>query len=150
MTVAVSVLTVGLAVAALSGIPSFVETRVLGDVMMVLGFAIALVGAFLVLLAVPGQRHENGVLRRNAEIDADQLRIERSRLWSRKADVLAQLADAETTLQAALMADRKDISAPVRAKIKDLQTQSSDLEAALSKNANEFRRFGAAPPAPDF
>lgn len=153
MTVALSVLGLGLAVAALAGIPAFIENRAIGDVAMLGGFSVAIVGVVLVALAIPGQRRQNAELadgraavRRNAEIDVDQLRIVRRRLVDRKATVLAKLGETQATLEAWRMTGSIARVTEQHEIVKRLEVESADLEAELDTNANEFRRLGTEPP----
>lgn len=153
MTVALAVLGFGLAVAALAGIPALIENRTVGDIATIVGFAVALIGVALLLFAIPGQRSQNGELavgrsavKRNAEIDVDQLRIARRRLVDRKSTVLASLADAQATVTSWEMNGSRRRAAEYGAEVKRLEVESADLEAELDTNANEFRRLGAEPP----
>lgn len=148
MTIAVSVLTVGLAIAALAGIPVLFENRLIGNIVTIVGGAVAIAGAVLLLLAIPAQRSENRKMQVNADIDVDQLCVERQRLWARKTDALARLGDALRHLDAARVAGQTNRATMAQADVARLQTENGDLDAALETNANEFRRLGVDPPEP--
>lgn len=149
MTFAVAVLTIGLAVAALAGIPTFIENRSIGDVVVVVGFALAVVGLALVALAIPSQRAENKKLKLSAEIDIEQLRIQRRHLWSRKMDSLAIFGEAQLDRDASRQARLVNRAAMAEETIEQLRITNADLDLALNTNANEFRRHGMTPPGPD-
>jgi hypothetical protein len=154
MTVALSVLGLGLAVAALAGIPAFIENRIAGDVAALAGFAIAIVGSVLLLSAIPGQRRQNAELKagraaiaRNAEIDADQLRIERRRLFARKSTILAKIGDAMANRDSWEMLGSRSRARDYAVEVKGLEAESADLEAQIEMNANELWRLGVEPDA---
>jgi hypothetical protein len=65
MNVAVAVLTIGLAVAALAGIPIFIENRGVGDIFALVGLVVAVLGVLLVLFAL---RWRKGDSRPSAEV----------------------------------------------------------------------------------
>ncbi|MGN7187519.1 hypothetical protein [Microbacterium enclense] len=145
MTVALTVLSLGLTVAALAGIPSLIENRLVGDVVMVVGFGAAAVGGVLVATAIPGQRRANKLIAANRLIDVDQLRIERRRLLESKADVLSRLFDVTALHEAAQMANQTTRARIAMHDKRRLELESFNLETDIQKNANEFRRLGMEP-----
>ncbi|WZH35475.1 MAG: hypothetical protein PIR02_11885 [Microbacterium enclense] len=132
MTVALSVLTLGLAIAALAGLPALIENREVGDVVVIVGFAVAIVGVLLVILAVPGQRRETGKLKSNDAIELAKLGAERRRLAS-------TARQTERAIDEVGWGD----AAPEGMRLK---TALIELEAALEVNAAEFRRYGIEDP----
>lgn len=149
-TVALAVLTLGLAVAALAGIPAFIENRSVGDVVVIVGFAVAIVGVLLVVLAIPGQRRENGKLKRDAAVDVEKLRVERRRLHSTRARTVDALRREESSLamripiRAGLLGP--DPTPDIRAEIERLKTALIELDASIEFNAAEFKRHGITDP----
>jgi hypothetical protein len=139
MTVAITVLTLGLAVAALAGIPAFVDNTV-GGVVTIVGFAIAVVGLLLVLLAIPSQRKANQQIRRDKEFEVRQLAVERARLLELRRDIESRLMMARVSRDAvSFLSQQQRADGPVA----DLERESIDINAQLAKNANELRRLGA-------
>lgn len=141
MTVAVAVLTFGLAVAALAGIPAFIENRAVGDIAMLVGFAIALMGFALLLFAIPGQRRQNGALKVNDAFEVERLRVERRRLGSLLRHAQARLSSATMMVRPSALLNGGG------ADVGELRVEVADLEAAMQNNEIELRRRGADPSA---
>lgn len=148
MTVAISVLTIGLAVAALAGIPSLIENRAIGDGFMIGGFAFAILGVVLVGTAIPSQIRENRKIKTNADVDVDQLRIERHRLLVVKADVASRLFNVSAEYEATRMAGQTNRAGMALRSMRALEIENANLEAQIATNANEFRRLGVEPTEP--
>ncbi len=147
MTVALSVLGLGLAVAALAGIPAFVENRAIGDAMTVAGFAVTAVGLVLVLLAAPGQRRQNRFIERSTKVDIEQLKVERRALLRTKAEILPRLVEArkyeERTRTDRIMAGNR---LNAREELRLVEGENSVNEDSLERNTNEFARIGIDDP----
>lgn len=140
MTVAVTVLTFGFAIAALAGIPALIENRSVGDVVVVIGFAVAIVGLVLLFAAIPGQRDKNGAIKGNEQFEVDRLRVERRRLKTLLQHAQTRLSSASMTVRSSafsLNGGGQDIL--------QLRGEVADLESALENNAIELRRRGAEP-----
>ena len=144
---ALSVLGLGLAIAALAGIPAFVENRVIGDVLTVAGFAVAAVGAILVGFALPGQRRQNNALERSTKVDVEQLKVARRALFRTKADVLTRLSEARdyeerTRTERHLSGSRLH----ARESLRVVELENGVVEDDIERNTNEFKRLGIDDP----
>ncbi|MGW9627641.1 hypothetical protein [Microbacterium sp. NPDC055521] len=142
MTVAFSVLGLGLAVAALAGIPALIENRTVGDVVVVIGFAVAIIGLGLVFFAIPGQLKQNSALKKGEEFEIERLKVDRRRLKTLLGHAEARLGAASMTIRSATLAmhgGTDDMS--------KLRAEVAELKAALENNAIELRRREADPNA---
>lgn len=137
MTVALAVLTLGLAIAALAGIPALIENRTVGDIVVIIGFSVAVVGGLLVALATHGQRAQNKAIKGSADFEVQQLRAERRRLTSLLNSANGRLSSASMVMRSATLAITGDQD------LHQLRRDVADLTADLEKNAIEIRRRGA-------
>lgn len=147
MTVASVVATIGLAIAALAGIPALVENRSIGDVSVVVGLSIAAGGIVLALLSIPGQ------VRAVRQIGADRrAAIEYAKAAMRlaaveKSTVVAQLSNASRLTV-------RGLTDGTQAEIARLQLENVRVDASYQRAVIELGRHGLtvdevleAPPA---
>ena len=135
MTVGVTVLAIGLAVAALAGIPGLVENRAVGDIIMLCGLFIAIVGLVLVFSAVRGQWSATAQLKRSQAIDIKQLQLE-----------LRSLRIQRTALTGRIKSAKAKPREPDNMRLLTaLAVELNGIEIALTRNANEFERLEVEP-----
>ncbi|GAB3410972.1 hypothetical protein GCM10027515_31940 [Schumannella luteola] len=154
MTVAITLLTIGLAVAALAGIPALVDNRSVGDVVVICGLALAAGGVAVGLTAIPGVRRARVAVERNRRADVDDLTAKRQRIQAqmlgvqeeiRKADASLMISSLHAmTLRASGTAPREHLDA--EADRRALRVELINLRAELHMNENDFARLGAEVP----
>lgn len=150
MTLGFSVLAVGLGVAALAGIPALIENRNVGDVVVVVGLAVALAGGAIMLSSIPAQRRNRAEAQRNREADLADLYAKRDRILAQLTTVRGQIEHLDrmamsgrlaSTALAALGTERTD-DVERRAERRALEVERINLEADLAFNTNELARAG--------
>lgn len=144
MTWAIAVASFGLGVAALGGLPFFIENRVAGDVLVVLGLATTFSGVVLAGFAIPGQRRAIAISKNRVAHELDALKAERQALTLKRNDARKRLRDhvVYSTMQAGL----KVIGPGPASKItSDLERNVARLDDALLENELKFRRLGHNP-----
>ena len=149
VTLGLAVLALGLALAALAGIPALIENRSIGDIAVVVGLAVAVAGLAVGLTGIPAElraskRRQEDESRRlaNKEADRANLRVKRRRIQHTKSDVLVRLTEAREELEEIRRADDRFALRDKKREIRDLELENIIIEANLDFNANEFMRNG--------
>ena len=142
LTVAVTLLTLGLAVAALAGIPALVENRAIGDVVVECGLALAVAGIVLGVTAIPGARRSRAETKRNHQADIDDLIVKRQRIIAQRRSAQQRLDSLSSAIlmRGALRASG-DVSNEV-AERRVLEVELINHDADLATNANDLKRLG--------
>lgn len=136
MTVALSILGIGLAISALAGVPFLLAAPVAGTIVMFGGFAVGIAGFVTMLTAIDGQKVANARERMGRTIDIEQLQLERRSLKLRQN--LNKTKRERLRKQGWLEGEN------MREGI-DLIVEGADLDTLLRRNTNEFRRLGEEP-----
>lgn len=135
-------LTLGLGIAALAGIPALIENRSVGDVVVVVGLAVALAGGVVLLTGIPGQRRARDEVRRVRQAQIDDAMTKRERILAQQALANAQHKRVTSSIRMRMTigasGDEREHFAEARA----LEVELINLDAELAMNANELRRLG--------
>jgi hypothetical protein len=149
VTLGLAVLALGLALAALAGIPALIENRSIGDIAVVVGFAVAVAGLVVGLTGIPAEirasrRRKEDDAQRLADKEADRanLQVKRRRIQHTKADVLVRLTEAREELERIRLTNDSSALRDKQLQIRDLELENIIAEANLDFNANEFKRNG--------
>ncbi len=132
MSFALTVLTIGLAVAALAGIPALLG---IGGWLSGIGLAVAMVGLVLTCTEVPGQRAASARLRLWRDMDIQLLKDERRVLMIKR-----------THLEGLAKSNRSKGWDPATMRVAiDLAVRLSEVDMALRSNADGFARLDTEP-----
>lgn len=142
MTLGLAVLALGFTVAALAGIPALVENRTVGDVVVIVGFAVGVVGGVLMLTALPASRRNRADLHRAREADIDDLMVKRRRIVAQQQSHRTQIQRIESAiLMRTTLRASGDVSDEM-ANRRTLEIELINLDADLAMNANDLKRLG--------
>lgn len=137
-SVALWVIGIGLAIAALAGVPLISADVVSGPGFWWSGLAVAAGGVVVLLTAVRGQRKANARVRVGRDLDEERLALERRSLNIRIAHNRRQR-------------ERLIVQEPTgdgMRKVIDLKMEGVDLNTLLRINTVEFKRIGVQPRDP--
>ena len=153
MSAATIILAIGLGIAALAGIPALITNRDVGDVAMVIGFAVAFGGLVLGILAISGQSRAfsdrddaSAKRKRDEQSEVDALHAQRARINAQLRNVRDRKRDAENgqLLSVTLITGRSDRERGYLETIRALELEESTLVAELEANAIQLSRRGVA------
>jgi hypothetical protein len=156
MTLGLAIVALGFAIAALAGIPALIENRTIGDIVVVVGLAVALSGGVIMLTGVPAQRRSRAKLERIHRADIDDLMVRRNRIMLQLAanrtqweelDRIIRLRSMSPTI--AMRAGSSDSSRQDEVERRALEVERINLKAELDFNGNDLRRLGADPDSPE-
>jgi hypothetical protein len=151
MSAATIILAIGLGIAALAGIPAFITNREVGDVVMVVGFAVAFGGFVLGLLAIRGQirafsqrNDANEERERDEQAEIDALHAQRARIGVQLQSVRDRKRDAENArgLNITMITGRDERTRGYLETIRALELEEGTLLAELEANAIQLSRHG--------
>ena len=156
MTLGLTTLALGFAIAALASIPALIENRVVGDIVVVVGLAVAFAGAVLVLTAIPGAQALRRDRQRSIDAQVAVLRVRRERILEDQLMLQANLIELDAkaiggTGRAKFGGMLGNGSTPEYKKAKDdLKREFYNLRAELAVNTVELKALGVELGAEDF
>lgn len=150
MTLGLAVLALGATVAALAGIPALIENRSVGDVVVIVGLAVAVVGGVIMLSGIPAHRRTRDDMKRHRQADIDDLYAKRDRILAQLDSVRSQIEDLDrvkmlrpiSSVALSALGTEPASATEERAERRALETERINFGAELALNTNELARVG--------
>jgi hypothetical protein len=142
VTLGLAVIAIGFGLAALAGIPALIENRSVGDVVVAVGFAVALGGIVVGVTGIPAEIRAWRRHKADGAATVANLKVKRRRIQHTKVDALVRLTEARQAVEGSrALGDMGPMREHLKT-VRGLELENVIVEAELDFNANEFRRHG--------